>query len=196
MDKIQPGKYVEIAYDLYASLPGQPETQVHTVEADEPERFIYGVTPGLIPALAKALEGLCQGEAFDVKVAAEDGIPFTPDDVATLDRDLFLDDKGKIDPRVKPGAKIPMYTADGYQITGTVKEVTDRHVTMDFNHPLVGQALHFANGKIVTVRDATPEELHPSRCGGGCGGCGGGCGSSGDSDSGCCDNGGCCGGCN
>lgn len=42
MDKIQPGKYVEIAYDLYASLPGEPETQVHTVEPADPERFIFG----------------------------------------------------------------------------------------------------------------------------------------------------------
>ena len=89
-----------------------------------------------------------------------------------------------------------MYTADGYQITGLVKEVTSEHVIMDFNHPLVGQALHFANGKVVTVRDATPEEIHPSPCGGGCGGCGGGCGSADGSDDSCCDNGGCCGGCN
>lgn len=191
MDKIQPGKYVEIAYDLYASLPGQPETQVHTVEPSEPERFIYGVTPGLIPALASAIEGLEQGASFDVKIEAADAIPFNPDDVATLDRDLFIDDNGKLDARVKQGAKVPMFTADGYQITGTVLEVTDKHVKMDFNHPLVGQALHFANGKIITVRDATPEELHPSRCGGGCGGCGGGCG-----DDSSCGDGGCCGGYN
>jgi len=191
MDKIQPGKYVEIAYNLYASQPGQPETQVHTVEASEPERFIFGVTPGLIPALAAAIEGLGQGASFDVKIAPADAIPFNPDDVATLDRDLFTDDKGKLDPRVKKGAKVPMFTADGYQITGTVLEVTDKNVTMDFNHPLVGQALHFADGKIVTVRDATPEELHPSHCGGGCGGCGGGCGNNSS-----CGDGGCCGGCN
>lgn len=192
MEKIQPGKYVEIAYDLYASLPGQPETQVHTVEADDPERFIFGVTPGLIPALAAAIDGLEQGAPFDVKIAPADAIPFNPDDIALLDRDLFLDDNGKLDQRIKPGAKVPMFTADGYQITGTVLEVTPEKVKMDFNHPLVGQALHFANGRIITVRDATPEELHPSRCGGGCGGCGGGCGS----DSSCGDGGSCCGGCN
>ena len=192
MEKIQPGKYVEIAYDLYASLPGQPETQVHTVEASEPERFIYGVTPGLIPALAAALDGLAQGDSFDVEVPADQAIPFNPDDVATLGRDLFLDDNGKLDSRIKAGAKVPMFTADGYQITGTVRDLTPDHVKMDFNHPLVGHSLHFANGKVVPVRDATPEELHPSRCGGGCGGCGGGCGDSDDSSCGS----GCCGGCN
>ena len=50
MEKIQPGKYVEIAYDLYASLPGQPETQVHTVEASEPERFIYSLPDSSQPS--------------------------------------------------------------------------------------------------------------------------------------------------
>ena len=94
MEKIQPGKYVEIAYDLYASLPGQPESQVHTVEATDPERFIFGVTPGLIPALAAAIDGLEQGASFDVTIEAADAIPFNPDDVATLDRDLFTDESG------------------------------------------------------------------------------------------------------
>lgn len=193
MQHIQPGKYVEIAYDLCASLPGKPESLVHTVEASAPECFIYGVTPGLIPALAAALDGLEEGAAFDVRIAADDAIPFNPDDVATLDRSLFVDESGKLDSRIKTGAKVPMYTADGYQITGVVLEITATHVRMDFNHPLVGQALHFANGRVVTVRDATSDELHPSRCGGGCGGCGGGCGSGnscGGNDSGCC------GGCN
>ena len=189
MEKITPGKYEEIAYDLYASLPGQPEAQVHTVESTEPERFIFGVTPGLIPALAQALEGLAQGDSFDVTVSPEEGIPFNADDIVTLDSDLFLDKDGKIDSRIKVGAKVPMLTGDGYQITGTVLEMTDSKVKMDFNHPLAGQALHFKDGKVVTVREATPEELHPS-CGGGCGGgsCGGGCGDGSE--------GGCCGGCN
>ena len=78
MDKIQPGKYVEIAYNLYASLPGQPETMVHTVEASEPERFIYGVTPGLIAALAAAIDGLEQGASFDVKSSPPTPSPITP----------------------------------------------------------------------------------------------------------------------
>ena len=84
-----------------------------------------------------------------------------------------------------------MITADGYQITGMVKGLTAENVTMDFNHPLVGKDLHFT-GKVLTVRDATPEELRPyfSGCGGGCGG--GGCCGGQNSD---CGQGGCCGGC-
>ncbi|MDE6556615.1 MAG: peptidylprolyl isomerase, partial [Duncaniella sp.] len=92
---------------------------------------------------------------------------------------------GKIDSRIKVGAKVPMLTGDGYQITGRVLEVTPTHVKMDFNHPLVGKDLLF-KGKVAEVRDARPEELHPT-----CGGCGGSCGSNGGSCG--CDGG--CGGC-
>lgn len=193
MEKITPGKYVEIAYDLYASRQGEPEEQVHVVESSDPERFIFGVTPGLIPALAQALEGLEQGASFDLEIPAEDAIPFNPDDIVTLDSDLFLDGNGKLDSRIKQGAKVPMLTGDGYQITGTVLEIAGDKVRMDFNHPLAGRALHFRSGSVVTVREATPEELHPS-CGGGCGGsCGGGSCGCGDSDGtgGSCGCGGC-----
>lgn len=61
-----------------------------------------------------------------------------------------------------------MMTADGYRINGVVEVVTDTHVKMDFNHPLAGKDVRF-KGKIIVVRDATPEELQPVHgCGCGC----------------------------
>ena len=141
--------------------------------------------PGLLRPLELALEGLEAGRTFDVLVPSAEGFPYNPDDVAELDKDIFTVD-GKFDAEaVKKGAYIPMQTADGFRITGKVLEVTDKIVKMDFNHPLVGKDLRF-KGKVEVVRDATPEELHPT-CG--CGGCGGGC-----SDSSCGDGceGGCC----
>lgn len=189
---ITPGQYVEIAYDLYTVGKDGKKEPVHTVEATQPECFIYGITPGLVEGLAAKLAGMQAGDAFDVAVPAEQGFLYSPDDVVTLPIDLFTDDEGQVDTdRVKPGALLPMITADGYQITGIVKGLTAENVTMDFNHPLVGKDLHFT-GKVLTVRDATPEELRPyfSGCGGGCGG--GGCCGGQNSD---CGQGGCCGGC-
>ena len=81
-------------------------------------------------------------------------------------------------------------TADGYHINGVVIDVTPAEVIMDFNHPLAGKDVRF-KGKILEVRDATPEELQPAHsCGCGCGHdhCDDGCGD------GCCDEGNC--GCN
>lgn len=189
---ITPGQYVEIAYDLFTTGPDGSREQVHTVEPSAPEAFIYGITPGLVEGLATRLAGMKAGEEFDVAVPAEKGFLYSADDVVNLPIDLFTDDEGQVDTdRIKPGALLPMITADGYQITGMVKDMTAEHVTMDFNHPLVGKDLHF-KGKVLTVRDATPEELRPY-FGGGCGG--GCCGGSGDCGSDCGD-GGCCGGCN
>ena len=192
MELILPGKYVEIAYKLYEVAPNGAETLVHTVEPSDPERFIFGITPGLIPALERGLEGKAAGQKFNIGVPSAEGFPYNPDDVATLPIDLFEVEDGKVDVRLQKGARLPMVTSQGYMINGKVLEInkSERTVTMDFNHPLVGKDLRF-DGKVVTVREATPEELHPS-CGGGCGGCGGGCG---DGSEGCgCGDG--CGGCN
>jgi len=187
MDKILPGKYVEISYELFEVAPDGDMTLVHDVTGQDPERFIFGVTKGLLPPLERALEGLAQGDSFDIPVAAGEGFIYNPDDVARLEKNIFMVD-GKFDAgTIREGAYIPMMTGDGFRITGKVLEVGKDHVTMDFNHPLVGKDLRF-KGKIVTVRDATPEELHPS-CGGSC--CGGGCGSSGCGDGGSCGCGGC-----
>lgn len=178
MEKIQHGKYVELGYDLY-EVSAEGDVLVHQTDSDDPERIVYGVTRGMIVPLEKAIEGLEPGGVFDVKVSAAEGFgDYDLEQIAELDKSLFMVD-GKFDNEiVKTGNYVPMMTADGFRINGKVLEVTDTHVRMDFNHPLAGKDIRF-KGKILTVRDATAEELNPScGCGGGCN-CGDGC----DSDS-------------
>lgn len=188
MEKIQVGKYVELGYDLY-EVNADSQKLVHQTNPEDPERFIFGVTPGMIAPLEKAVEGLSVGDKFDVTVKAEEAFgPRENDQIATLDRDIFEVD-GKFDEEhIKKGAIVPMMTADGYRINGIVLEVTADKVKMDFNHPLAGKDVRFS-GKILAVRDATAEELNPQHgCGCGCHGdcsddcdcddhnCGDGCG--------------------
>lgn len=191
MEKIQPGKFVEIIYDLYQVNDDKTEKLVHQSDPSDPERFVFGVTKGMIAPLEKALESLAQGDSFDVSATADEAFgPYDPEQIVTLEKDLF-EVNGKFDSEmVKEGKYVPMMTADGYRINGLVKEVTDKEVVMDFNHPLAGKNVRF-DGKVTLVRDATPEELHPA-CGCGCGqGGDGGCGDG----QGSCGQGGCCGGC-
>ncbi len=187
MGQIKPGKYVEMVYDLYVVNP-ESEELVHQVDQSNPEKIIFGVTRGVIAPLEKAIDGLSPGQPFDVAVKADEafGMP-DPEQVVTLDKDVFEVD-GKFDAeRIFPGAAVPMMTADGYRIDGKVLAVTDDKVEMDFNHPLAGKDVRF-KGKIMTVRDSAPEDLQPAHgCGCGCDhdSCGGGCGDHG-CENGCC----------
>ena len=75
---------------------------------------------------------------------------------------------------------------------GSVLEIKDSVVVMDFNHPLAGEELHFV-GEVLDVHEATPEEVE--KFFGGHEGCGCGCGHNHEhehnhEDEGC---GGCCG---
>lgn len=181
MEKIVPGKYVELGYDLYSIAPDGTETLVHQTDKEDPEKIIFGVTRGMIEPLEKAIEGLEVGGKFDVKATADEAFgPYDPEQIVTLEKDLFLVD-GKFDSEmIKPGNYVPMMTADGFRINGLVKEVGADSVKLDFNHPLAGKPVRF-DGTILAIRDATPEELHPAA---GCG-CGKGC-HGGDCDGGDC----------
>lgn len=178
MEKIEPGKYVEMIYDLYSVNPDGTETLVHQVDDNDPEKIVFGVTRGVIVPLEKAIEGLATGDKFNVTVSAEDGFgAHDPEQVAHLERSIF-EIEGKFDDeRIVAGAVIPMMTADGYRINGVVVSVDDKEVVMDFNHPLAGKSVRF-DGTIKTVREATPADIEPAHggcgCSGGCGDCGGG----------------------
>lgn len=187
MEKIEPGKYVELGYDLYAIEADGSETLVHQTNDEDPEKIVFGVTRGMIVPLEKAIEGLSAGEKFNVTATAEEAFgKHDPEQVVELDREVFVVD-GKFDDEIiKAGAIVPMMTADGYRINGVVKKVTDTKVTMDFNHPLADKAVRF-DGKIITVREATDEDIRPFQGGCGCGSCG-----DGDCSDGSC---GCDGGC-
>jgi FKBP-type peptidyl-prolyl cis-trans isomerase SlyD len=72
-----------------------------------------------------------------------------------------------------------MMDNEGNHLNGVINEITEESVKMDFNHPMAGVDLFFT-GKIIDVRDATPEELAAiqgscSSCGSHEHGCGGSC---------------------
>lgn len=192
---IKPGKYVELTYKLYVRDADGKEELMYESEAEEPEKLVFGVTRGVLPVLEKALDGLATGEKFEVEAGPDEAFGHhDPEQVVTLDREVFLVD-GKFDEEaIKAGNRLPMMTADGYRIDGLVTEVTADHVKMDFNHPLVDRTVRF-DGEVRLVRDASPEEVSPAH-GCGCGCHGGGCGDCSDDACGCeggCDEGCSCG---
>ena len=173
-EKVGPGKFVEYSYKLYND---DDNSLLFETPEDAPDEMVFGVSPGVVPGLAAAMEGLSAGDRFEVVLPPVAAFGDKNDDlVMLLDKEIFMRD-GKLAEEVKVGAVLPMMTADNLRVEGRVTEIGDQ-ITMDFNHPFAGLKVRY-EGEIVEVRDATPEDLPQGGCCGGCssGGCdGGGCG--------------------
>lgn len=179
---IKKDKVVSLIYEL--RLNGPEGDVVESLTNDSPLTFLYGAG-GLLPKFESNIDGLAIGDKFDFDLSAGDAYgEVNQDAIVDVPKSAFEVD-GKVDESLLSlGTKIPMQDASGNRLTGTVTEVTDAAVKMDFNHPLAGQHLFF-KGEVTEVRDASEEELNHGHvhAAGGCGG--GGCSSCGDSE-GCC----------
>lgn len=172
-EKIAPGKFVEYSYKLYNDADG---SLLFETPKDAPDEMIYGVTPGIVPGLLTVMEGLSEGDKFEITLPPVAAFGDRNDDlVMELDKEIFMRD-GKLAEEVKEGAVLPMMTADNLRVEGRVSEIGDK-IKMDFNHPFAGLTVRY-EGVIDLVRDATPEDLPQGGCCGGCGGSGG-CGENG-----------------
>lgn len=182
--KIQANKFVVVTYDLNVGEGDDRELMEKATE-EVPLRFIYG-TGAMLSAFEKPLMGLEPGDTFNFSIAPKDAYGERNEEhVVELEKKMFFVDGKFDDEMVKEGNTIPMMDSDGNRFNGSVIEVKDDAVVMDFNHPLAGETLHF-DGKVIDVHDPTEEEIqamqHP--CGCDCDECGGGCGD-GCGDEGC-----------
>lgn len=190
--KISANKYVAVIYDLNVG-EGEERELMEKATREVPLKFIYGMGM-MIPAFEEALMGLEEGEKFDFSITPENAYgEYNEEHVLDLPKSIFEVD-GKFDSEmVQEGNTIPMMDASGQRINGSVLEVKDDVVVMDFNHPLAGETLHF-KGEIIDVHEPTAEEIAAltapaGGCGCGCDSCGSGCGDHGHGDS--CGCGGC-----
>ncbi|MEI7829849.1 MAG: peptidylprolyl isomerase [Prolixibacteraceae bacterium] len=174
---------VTLTYDL--RLDGKEGEIFESATAESPLIFLHGA--GLmIPAFEEQLIGKKSGEKFEIAIPAASGYgEINEEAVVELPLDIFKVD-GKVDDTLlTPGNNVPMMSAHGQRMDGIVVSVEGEVVTMDFNHPLAGEDLHFT-GEILQVREASPEELSAAYSTGGCG-CGSSCSSDGCGDGGCGD---------
>lgn len=184
MEKIQNGKFVRLAYDIFV-VNGQDQQSVFSFTSQQPDAFVFGQAPGMIPGFMQGIEGLQQGDRFDFTLKPGQAFGNRDSDmVVDVPRSVFEVDGAFDTEHVYPGATVPMRTQDGQCLEGTVTRLQGDVVTLDFNHPLAGETVRYA-GTVLEVRDATPQELNAGTQGcGGCQGCGG---DKGGCQGGCCD---------
>ena len=135
-----------------------------------PLSYLHG-HENIIPGLEKALDNRKEGDTFKVTIPAAEAYGVRDEQlVANIPLDNFEQPT-----QVEAGMQFQAETPDGDRIV-TVTKVANGMATIDANHPLAGMDLNF-DITVVSVREATEEELehgHPHQEGG-CGGCGGGC---------------------
>jgi FKBP-type peptidyl-prolyl cis-trans isomerase SlyD len=123
-----------------------------TSKGREPLSYVHGAG-GLIPGLEEELDGKQPGDSLQVVI---------PPDKAYGERQDGLVQKverEKLPPEadVQIGMQFQAHTNVGVHVV-TVTEIEGDEVTLDGNHPLAGETLHF-DVNVVEVREATQEEI-------------------------------------
>lgn len=185
--KISTNNFVSATYDLYiGGNDGTAEELMEKATEQKPLSFIYGAGM-MLEAFESNLAGLEAGSTFDFVLPSDQAYgEYYDDNVVDLPTSIFEVD-GKIDPDIIfENNTIPMMDQQGNRMNGTIVKIGDEAITMDFNHPLAGEDLHFI-GKVLEVREATEEEVRSilGIGGGGCG-CGDSCGCGDDNCNGDC----------
>ncbi|WP_299249014.1 FKBP-type peptidyl-prolyl cis-trans isomerase [uncultured Cytophaga sp.] len=153
---ISENKVVRLTYEL--SEDNNKEVIIEKVETDQPATFLFGVG-GLLPEFEQNLFGLKEGDTFKFSIASDNAYgPNDPNALVDIPKEAFAIDGKLQDDMLKVGSVLPMRDNEDNFLQGTIMELRDDVVIMDFNHPLAGKDLFF-KGTIVDVREATAEEI-------------------------------------
>ncbi len=131
---------------------------VDLAEKDKPLSFIQGIGM-MVPGFESNLEGMSAGAEYAFELTPEEAYgPYNNEAVVELPISMFKVD-GKVNEKMlSVGQIVPMQDPKGKPLNGTVLEISDDKVKMDFNHMLAGKVLNFS-GEILEVRSATKEEV-------------------------------------
>jgi len=147
-DSVQDGVVVSMEYTLH--VDGE---QLDTSEGQGPLQFLTGYG-NIISGLESEMMGMKIGDSKDVVVQPSDGY-------GEFDEEAFMQvpvrDFPK-DMKLEVGAELTVRDNEDHARFARVDSVEGDVVTLDFNHPLAGDELHF-HVKVVALREPTEEEL-------------------------------------
>jgi FKBP-type peptidyl-prolyl cis-trans isomerase SlyD len=137
-------KVVSIEYTLTSDAGEVIDTSV----GRDPLVYLHGAR-NIVPGLENALEGKGKGEMIEVSVPPAEGYGLRDD---RLVRNIPM--RKLSDGKLQVGQQLRAET--GHVLT--VRAIKGDYATVDANHPLASQTLHF-KVKVLDVRDATAQEL-------------------------------------
>lgn len=142
---------------IHYSLKDKDGVLLDSSENKEPLHYLHGAA-NIIPGLERQLTGKARGDRLDITVEPGEAYGERHDAlVQDVPRAAFQGTQ-----ELAPGMRFQAETDSGPQSV-IITAVTDEAVTVDANHPLAGETLHF-NVSIENVRAASDEEVshgHP-----------------------------------
>lgn len=145
---IADGKQISLEFTL--SL--EDKTQVQSSIGQEPMVYVHGIRQ-IIPGLENQLTGLKVGDTKHVEIAPEDGYgPIDPKRTQEVDKDKIPEEARKV------GSKLTGQGPQGQPMYAEVKEVKEKTLVLDLNHPLAGKKLIF-DVKILKVENAPAKPM-------------------------------------
>jgi len=149
---------INCVVSLHYTLTNDRGEQLDSSMGREPLEYLHG-GEGIIPGLEQELSGKEVGEKFVVTIQPEDAYgDARPELVSDVPRAQFPEGQ-----EIQPGMQFQAQGPNGEAQLITVKSVDDENITVDGNHPLAGQVLHF-DVSVENIRTATEEEIshgHP-----------------------------------
>jgi FKBP-type peptidyl-prolyl cis-trans isomerase SlyD len=147
---VKDGMQVSIEY----TLKGTDGKVIDTSKGREPLKYVHGQKM-MIPGLEKQLTGMKVGGEKNVTVKPEDAYgPLNPNAVQEIAKE-------KIPPNaLKVGAVLQGQDEQGRPMLARIKEIKEKSVLIDMNHPMAGKTLVF-NIKIVDIQPAPPPTAPP-----------------------------------
>ncbi len=123
---------------------------IETSKGREPLKYIHGQKM-MIPGLEKEMTGMKVGGEKHVTVKPEDGYgKINPKAVQEVPKE-------KLPPNaLKIGAVLAAKSPEGMVVPMTVREIKEKTVVMDLNHPMAGKTLVF-DIKIVDIQPPPPQ---------------------------------------
>ena len=139
--------------EMHYTLKNDAGEIIDTSKGKEPMPFIQG-HGHIIPGLETALEGLKIGETCDVSIEPEDAYGVHHEEAI---QEIPKEALQGID-KIEVGMELQSQDEQGNPFIVHVEKINEETVTINANHPLAGETLHF-NVSIENVREATKDEL-------------------------------------
>jgi len=137
---------------IHYTLKNKEGNILDTSDGGDPLAYIQGAG-NIVAGLEKALEGKTVGEKVKTVVSPKEGYGVRTD---SLVQEVPLSEFGKTD-EVKVGTQFQVRSEKEIRLA-TVKAIDGDKATLDLNHPLADETLHFSV-EVLEVRDATSDEL-------------------------------------